>query len=44
MMVSCLAYSSTLKMKAVSSSENSVDFGWIAGGYIAEDVELFKIS
>jgi hypothetical protein len=35
-LVSCLAYSSTLKMGAECSSETSVDFQWIIRRYIPE--------
>jgi hypothetical protein len=37
MLVSCLAYSSTLKMEATSSSKMSDDFQQIAWHYIPED-------
>jgi hypothetical protein len=36
-LVSCLAYSSTLKMKATCSSETSVDFQRITRRYIPDD-------
>jgi hypothetical protein len=36
MLVSCLAYSSTLKMEVTCSSESSVDFQRITWRYIAE--------
>jgi hypothetical protein len=35
--VSCLAYSSTLKMEATCSSETSLDFHWTTRRYIPED-------
>jgi hypothetical protein len=37
MLVSCLAYFSTLKMKAMCSSERLVDFQWTTWRYIPED-------
>jgi hypothetical protein len=39
-LVSCLAYSSTLKMAATCSSETSVDFQRITWRYIPEDRTL----
>jgi hypothetical protein len=42
MLVSCLAYSSTLKVKATCSSETSVDFQWSIQPYIAGDETLQK--
>jgi hypothetical protein len=36
-LVSCLAFSSTLKMEATWSSEMSVDFQWTTQRYILED-------
>jgi hypothetical protein len=40
LLVSCLAYTSTLKMEAVRSSETSVDFQWTTRRYIPEDRTL----
>jgi hypothetical protein len=40
MSVSCLAYSPTLKMEVIYSSETSVDFQWITCSYISEDRAL----
>jgi hypothetical protein len=40
MLVSCLAYSLTLKMEAIYSSEMSVDFQWTTQHYIPEDSTL----
>jgi hypothetical protein len=40
MLVSCLAYSSTLKMAAKRSSETSVDFQQTAWDYIPDDRTL----
>jgi hypothetical protein len=40
MLVSCSAYSSTLKMEAICSSYTSVDFQWAAWYYIREDSTL----
>jgi hypothetical protein len=40
MLVSCLAYSSTLKIEATCYSETSVDFQRIARRYIPEDGSL----
>jgi hypothetical protein len=40
MLVSCLAYSSTLKMEATCSSETSVNFQHITCRYIPEDTTL----
>jgi hypothetical protein len=37
MLVSCLAYSSTLKVEVIRSSETSVDFQRITRRYIPED-------
>jgi hypothetical protein len=37
MLVSCLAYSSTMKMEATYSSETSVDFQRTKRRYIPED-------
>jgi hypothetical protein len=39
-LVSCWAYSSTLKMELMYSSETSVDFQWAAQRYIPEDSTL----
>jgi hypothetical protein len=39
-LVPCLAYSSTLKMKAAYSSETSVDFHWTTRIYVPEDITL----
>jgi hypothetical protein len=36
-LVSCLAYSSTLKTEATFSSETSADFQWTSWRYIPED-------
>jgi hypothetical protein len=36
MLVSCLAYSSTLKIEATCSFETSVDFQWTTQHYIQE--------
>jgi hypothetical protein len=36
--VSCFAYSSTMMMKATSSSETSVDFEWNTRRYISEEL------
>jgi hypothetical protein len=43
MLVSCLAYSSTLKIEAKSSSETSVDFQLTTLHYIPEDRTLRAI-
>jgi hypothetical protein len=43
-LVSCLAYPSTLKMVATCTSETSVDFHWATWYYIWEDRKLFNIS
>jgi hypothetical protein len=40
MLVSCLAYSATLKIEAICSSERSVDFQRTARRYIPEDRTL----
>jgi hypothetical protein len=40
MLVSCLAYSSTLKMEVMCSSEMSVDFHRTTGCYNPEDTAL----
>jgi hypothetical protein len=37
MLVSCSAYSSTLKMETILSSEMVVDFQWTTQHYIPED-------
>jgi hypothetical protein len=42
MIISCLAYSSTLKMEAVCSSETSVDLHWTTRRYIPKDTTLHK--
>jgi hypothetical protein len=42
MLVSCLAYSSTLKMEATCCSEMSVDFQWTTRHYIPEHRTLLK--
>jgi hypothetical protein len=39
-MASCTAYSSTLKMEVIRSSETSVDFQRTTGRYIPEDSTL----
>jgi hypothetical protein len=45
MLVSCLAYYSTLKLEAICSSRTSVDFQWPTQRYIPEDNTLhFWIS
>jgi hypothetical protein len=36
-LISCLAYSSTLKKEATCTSETSADFQWTALRYIPED-------
>jgi hypothetical protein len=41
MIVSCLAYSSILKMEAICSSETLVDFHPTTRRYIPEDITLF---
>jgi hypothetical protein len=41
-LVSCLAYSSTLNMEAICSSETSLDFQWTTQLYIPEDRTLDK--
>jgi hypothetical protein len=41
MLVSCLAYSSTLKMEAICSSDTSVDFQQFTRRYIPEDSTLY---
>jgi hypothetical protein len=41
-LVSCLAYSSTMKMEATCSSETSVDFQRTTRHYIPEDKTLLK--
>jgi hypothetical protein len=43
-LVSCLAYSSTLKMEAICSFEMSVDFQWTTWRYIPEDSIVQSIS
>jgi hypothetical protein len=40
MLISCLAYSSTLTMKVIHSSETLVDLKWTTWGYILEDRTL----
>jgi hypothetical protein len=40
MLVSCLAYSSIMKMEAKCSSETSVDFQRTTRRYITEDITL----
>jgi hypothetical protein len=40
MLVSCLSYSSTLKMEANYSSETSVEFQYTTWHYILEDITL----
>jgi hypothetical protein len=40
MLISCLAYSSTLKMEVTCSSEMSVEFQQTTGRYIPEDRNL----
>jgi hypothetical protein len=40
MLVSCLAYSSALKMEEICSSEMSVDFQWTTRCYIPKDNTL----
>jgi hypothetical protein len=40
MLVSCLAYSSTLKMEATCSSETLADFQWTTRCYIPDDIIL----
>jgi hypothetical protein len=37
MLVSCMAYSLTLKMEAIHSSEMLLEFHWITWRYISED-------
>jgi hypothetical protein len=41
-LVSCLVYSSTLKMEATCSSETSVDLQWTTRRYIPEDRTLYN--
>jgi hypothetical protein len=41
-LVSCLAYSSTLKMEAICCSETSVDFQWTTWRYMPEVSTLNK--
>jgi hypothetical protein len=43
MLISCLAYSLTLKMKVPCSSKMSVDFRWTIWCYIPEDRTLFLV-
>jgi hypothetical protein len=40
MLVSCVAYSPTLKMEVTYSSETSLDFQWITWRYISEERNL----
>jgi hypothetical protein len=40
MLLSRLAYSSTLKMETTRSSETFVDFQWTTRRYIPEDITL----
>jgi hypothetical protein len=40
MLVSCVAYSSTLEMEVMSSSQTSADFQWAKWHYISEDRTL----
>jgi hypothetical protein len=44
MLVSCLAYSSTLKMEAIFSSKTSLDLQRTTWCYVAEDTKLHKHS
>jgi hypothetical protein len=44
MLISWLAYSSTLMMEEACSSEMLVDFKWTTQHYIPEDRTLFMIS
>jgi hypothetical protein len=44
MLVSCLAYAWTLKMKATYSFETSVDFQRTTQRYIAEDITLLMLK
>jgi hypothetical protein len=44
MLVSYLAYSSTLKLQATYSSETSVYFHWTTGSYIPEDGTFHVIN
>jgi hypothetical protein len=44
MLASCSAYSSTLKMEAIYSSETSVDFQRIIRRYIPEDGTLHSLE
>jgi hypothetical protein len=39
-LVSCLTYSSTLKMEATCSSETSVDYQWTIRRYMPEEITL----
>jgi hypothetical protein len=39
-LVSCLAYASTVKMEEIHASETSVEFQQTTGGYISEDRTL----
>jgi hypothetical protein len=43
MLVSCLAYSSTLEMEAASSSETSADFQRTTRRYISEDLRTLQV-
>jgi hypothetical protein len=43
MLVSCSAYSATLKMEATGPSETSADFQWTAGRYIPEHKTLHDV-
>jgi hypothetical protein len=43
-LLSCLAYSSTLKMEAKYYSESSADFQWNTWLYIPEDRDLFTFT
>jgi hypothetical protein len=43
-LVSCSAYSSTLKMEVPCSSETSVDFQWSTRRYFPEDITLHTVQ
>jgi hypothetical protein len=43
MLVPCLAYSSTLKMETICSSETSIDFHRTAWRYIPQDIIIHSV-
>jgi hypothetical protein len=43
-LVSCMSYSSTVKVEATCSFETSVDFQWTARYYILENITYISIQ